>query len=289
MNGMDRLAAILHFPLFEIGGQAITPVRLAILTLTFLITLFVARAARRQMERRLARYLEPGPRYTVARLSQYAIWAVGLIVALNLVNINVTAFAVVAGALGIGVGFGLQNIVANFVAGLVLLFERPIKVQDRVTVENIEGNVVEINFRSTTLQTNDNITIIVPNSEFINRSVINWSHGDPNVRIHVPVGVAYGSNVELVTRTLLAVAFGMEDVLADPPPTVRFTEFGDSSLNFELLVWTDQPTRHPLLRSNLNYAIEAAFRRQNIEIPFPQRDVHIKSLEQGVSETRLGQ
>lgn len=279
MNGMDRLAAILHFPLFEIGGQAIRPVRLIILTLTFLITLFVARAMRRQMERRLMRYLETGPRYTVARLSQYAVWAIGLIVALNLVNINITAFAVVAGALGVGAGFGLQSIVANFVAGLVLLFERPIKVQDRVTVENIEGNVVEINFRSTTLQTNDNIAIIVSNSEFINRSVINWSHEDPRVRIHVPVGVAYGSNVELVTQTLLEVPFGMEGVLGDPPPTVRLSEFGDSSLNFELLVWTDQPTRHPLLRSNLNYAIEAAFRRHDIQIPFPQRDVHIKSTE----------
>ncbi len=279
MIGMDQLNSILHFRFFEIGGQPITPVRLIILTLIFLLALFAARATRRQMERRLSRYLESGPRYTVARLSQYAIWAIGLMVAFNLVNIDITAFAVVAGALGVGVGFGLQNVVANFVAGLVLLFERPIKVQDRVTVENIEGNVVEINFRSTTLQTNDNITIIVPNSEFINRSVINWSHGDPNVRIHVPVGVAYGSNVELVTQTLLEVANGMEGVLQDPPPTVRFSAFGDSSLNFELLVWTDQPTRHPLLRSNLNYAIESAFRRQRIQIPFPQRDVHIKSSE----------
>jgi small-conductance mechanosensitive channel len=274
---MGRLAAILHFPLFGIGGQAITPVRLLILTLIFLITFYVARATRRQTERRLIRYLEAGPRYTVARLSQYAVWAIGLILALSLVNIDLTAFAVVAGALGLGVGFGLQNVVANFVAGLVLLFERPIKIQDRVTVENIEGNVLEINFRTTTLRTNDNITIIVPNSEFINRSVINWSHGDPRVRIHVPVGVAYGSNVELVTQTLLEVAFGMEGVLRDPPPTVRFTEFGDSSLNFELLVWTDQPTRHPLLRSNLNYATDAAFRLHGIQIPFPQRDVHIKS------------
>jgi small-conductance mechanosensitive channel len=210
-----------------------------------------------------------------------------LVVALGLFNVNIRAFAVVAGALGIGVGFGFQNVVGNFVAGLVLLFERPVKIQDRISLENVEGNVVAINFRSTTLRTNNNISIIVPNSEFINRSVINlinWSPSDPLVRIHVPVGVAYGSDVDRVTRTLQEVTQGMQDVLQEPPPEVRFSEFGDSSLNFELLVWTDKPTRHPLLRSNLNYAIDAAFRLHGIEIPFPQRDVHIKS-----TETRPGE
>ena len=286
MNGTDRLAAILHFRLFEIGGQAITPVRLGILALTLFLTIYIGRAVRRQIEKRLSHYLETSQRYTIARLSQYMIWTIGLIVALDLIHVNVTALAVVAGALGVGVGFGLQNIVANFVAGLVLLFERPIKLQDRITVENIEGNVVEINFRSTILKTNDNISIIVPNSEFINRSVINWSHGDPRVRIHVPVGVAYGSDVDLVTQTLLSVASGMESVLPEPAPTVRFTGFGDSALNFELLVWTDQPTRHPSLRSRLNYAIEAAFRKNGIQIPFPQRDLHIKSTEPGPGALR---
>jgi small-conductance mechanosensitive channel len=127
--------------------------------------------------------------------------------------------------------------------------------------------------------TNDNISIIVPNSEFINRTVINWSHGDPRVRIHVPVGVAYGSDVALVTRTLLEVAAETEEVLNAPEPTVWFREFGESSLHFDLLVWTDQPRWHFRLRSRLNYAIDAAFRERGIQIPFPQRDLHLKSAD----------
>jgi len=277
MEWTERLKQILYFQLGEIGEQAITPIQLVIVGITLIITLYVARWVRRLCERRLLRHIEPGPLYTFVRLTQYIIWAVGIMIGLKVLNIDLTAIALVAGALGVGIGFGLQNVVANFVAGLVLLFERPIKVNDRVTIENVEGNVVEINFRSTTIVTNDNISIIVPNSEFINRTVINWSHGDARVRVHVPVGVAYGSDVELVTRTLLEVTAGTEGVLKDPAPAVWFKEFAESSLNFELLVWTDQPKFHFRLRSRLNYAIDAAFRRQGIHIPFPQRDLHIKS------------
>jgi len=269
----------LDFHLFDIGGRAITPVQLVVVVVTLMLTFSIARLVERLCERRFLRHLETGARYTLIRLAQYVIWAIGIVIALKVLNIDLTAIAVVAGVLGVGVGFGLQNIVANFVAGLVLLFERPIKVNDRVTVENIEGNVVNISFRSTTIVTNDNIAVIVPNSEFINRTVINWSHGDPRVRIHVPVGVAYGSDLELVTRTLLEVAAATEGVLREPAPMVWFKEFGESSLNFELLVWTDEPERHLQLRSRLNYAIEAAFRERGIQIPFPQRDLHIRSAD----------
>ena len=210
-------------------------------------------------------------------------WVVGIIVALDFLSIDLTALAVVAGGLGIGIGFGLQNVVANFVSGLVLLLEQPIRIHDRVTVENVEGNVVDIHFRSTTILTNDNIAIIVPNSQFINQSVTNWSHGDPNIRVHVPVGVAYGSDVDLVTRTLEDVAAKTDHVLKNPSPEVRFNEFGDSSLNFELLIWSDDPPGHLQLRSRLNYAIDAEFRRHGIEIPFPQRVVHLESGEETVA------
>ena len=194
-------------------------------------------------------------------------------------NINLTEIALVAGALGVGIGLGFQNVVANFVAGLVILFEQPIKIKDRVTIQNIEGDVTDINFRSTTIVTNDNIAIIVPNSFFINSTVINWSHGDPRVRIHVPVGVAYGSDVELVTRILKEVAASSEGVLKDPEPMVWYTAFGDSSLNFELLVWTDRPDWHYVMESRLHYEIDAAFRRNGIEMPYPQRDLHIRSAD----------
>jgi small-conductance mechanosensitive channel len=213
----------------------------------------------------------------VASLTQYGLWVIGVLVALKILNINLTAIAVVAGALGVGIGFGLQNVVANFVCGLVLLVERPIRVRDRITMAGVEGNVRAVNFRSTLIETNDNISVIVPNSEFINSKVINWSIGDPKVRIHVPVGVAYGSNLETVTKALLGVAAETEGVLKQPSPEVRFLEFGNSSLNMELLVWTVDPAQHFLLRSRLNFAIDAAFRREGVEVPFPQRDIHVRS------------
>lgn len=268
----------LNYPLFKLGGQTITPVQVAQLlafVLTLILSVYVARVVRILFEKRLLHRAEPGLRYTFARLTQYMTWMLGLLIALKIINIDLTALAVVAGALGIGIGFGLQNLVSNFVAGLVLLFERPIKVSDRISVENVEGNVIDINFRSTTIVTNDNIAIIVPNSQFVNQTVINWSHGAPWVRIKVPVGVAYGSELQLVTDTLLEVAAQTEGVLRDPEPAVRFSEFGDSSLLFELLVWTADADRHRGLRSRINYAIDAAFREKQIEVPYPQRVVRL--------------
>jgi small-conductance mechanosensitive channel len=279
MNVLSHVEKILRFTLFQVGGEPITPFALIAFVFTLYITTVIARKVRRLLEVYfLSRVpVETGAQYAVASLTQYCLWVIGVLVGLRILNINLTAIAVVAGALGVGIGFGLQNVVANFVCGLVLLVERPIRVHDRITMEGVEGNVVAVNFRSTVIQTNDNISVIVPNSEFINGKVINWSIGDLKVRIHIPVGVAYGSNLETVTRTLLGVAAEAEGVLKRPAPEVRFIEFGDSSLNMELLVWTVEPAKHFLLRSRLNYAIDAAFRREGVEIPFPQRDVHVKS------------
>ncbi len=279
MTFLSHVRTILEFPLFNIGTQAITPYDLMAVTVTMIVTIVLARRIRRLLELYFLKRLpvEAGAQYAWAELCEYLVWVVGFLIGLKLLNINLTAIAVVAGALGVGIGFGLQNVVANFVCGLVLLVERPIRVNDRISMEGAEGNVRAINFRSTTIQTNDNISLIVPNSEFINSKVINWSLGDPTVRIHVPVGVAYGSDMKLVTRTLLEVAVSDEGVLKHPEPEVRFLEFGNSSLNMDLLVWTDNPALHLQLRSRLNYGIDAAFHANGIEIPFPQRDVHIRS------------
>ena len=279
MNLLVHVERILTFTLFKVSGQAITPYLLIGFILTLFITAVIARKVRRLLELYFLRRLpvEAGAQYAVASLTQYALWIIGVLVALKILNINLTAIAVVAGVLGVGIGFGLQNVVANFVCGLVLLVERPIRVHDRITMEGVEGNVRAVNLRSTLIETNDNISVIVPNSEFINSKVINWSIGDPKVRIHVPVGVAYGSNLETVTKALLSVATDIEGILKQPAPEVRFLEFGNSSLNMELLVWTVEPAKHFLLRSRLNYAIDAVFRREGVEVPFPQRDIHVKS------------
>jgi small-conductance mechanosensitive channel len=277
MEWIERWNQILNFQVVQIGGSAITVQHILLFVIALLITRYVARSTRRLLDDHVLSKVEPAPRYVIIRMVQYAVWVVGIFIALEFLGVDLTALTVVAGALGVGIGFGLQSVVSNFVSGLVLLMEQPIRIRDRVTVENVEGNVADIHFRSTTIVTNDNISIIVPNSQFINQTVINWSHGDPRIRIHVPVGVAYGSDVELVTNTLQEVAAQTEGVLSQPAPEVRFNEFGDSSLNFELLVWSDNPPGHLQLRSRLNYAIDAAFRRNDIQIPFPQRDVHVKS------------
>jgi small-conductance mechanosensitive channel len=279
MDWIETLNQILNFEVVVIGGSAITAKHILLFTVVLLITRFAARTSRRVLGQHVLASVESAPRYVILRITGYGVWVIGIVVALNFLSIDMTSLAVVAGGLGIGIGFGLQNVVANFVSGLVLLLEQPIRIHDRVTVENVEGNVVDIHFRSTTIVTNDNIAIIVPNSQFINQSVTNWSHGDPTIRVHVPVGVAYGSDVALVTRVLEDVASAAEHVLNKPAPEVRFNEFGDSSLNFELLVWSDDPPGHFQLRSRLNYAIDAAFRKHDIEIPFPQRVLHIESGE----------
>ena len=166
----------------------------------------------------------------------------------------------------------------NFVSGLILLAERPVAIGDRIEVAGVAGQVREINLRSTTVVTNDNITIIVPNSDLITQSITNWSHGDPKVRIRIPIGVAYGTNPEKVRDVLMAVAAAHPDVLKEPGPAVFFDAFGDSSLNFELAVWTQNRAHAPRrFRSEINFAIEKALRLNNIEIPFPQRVVHLRN------------
>lgn len=277
MNWLEYAQTVADFQLFQLGNNPITVAHVVMSLLALVITYVLASSSRRVLTNYVLTDVDPAPRYVIVRFAKYFIWIIGLGVAVELLNVDLTALTVVAGALGIGIGFGLQNVVNNLVSGVVLLLEQPVRYRDRVSVENVEGQVENVNFRSTTIITNDNISIIVPNSQLINQAVINWSHGDPRIRVHVPVGVAYGSEVDKVTETLVAVARAEPEVLTSPDPEVRFLEFGDSSLNFELLVWSDEPPNYHRLRSRLNYAIDAAFRKNGIEIPFPQRDLHLKA------------
>jgi small-conductance mechanosensitive channel len=206
----------------------------------------------------------------------------GFYAALVANGVNLSSLAVVAGAFGLGIGFGLQNVVANFVSGIVLLAERPIEIGDRVEVDGVAGRVTRISLRATTIVTNDNISIIVPNLHLTSNPVTNWSHGGPRVRIRVPIGVAYGTDPNRLRDVLLRVVGSHPDVLKDPAPTVYFDSFGDSALNFELAVWTDTMTQSPRrFRSDLNFLIERALREHAIEIPFPQRVVHHRVLPDG--------
>ena len=222
--------------------------------------------------------LDRSLQYAIAQLVSNLVLIVGIFIVLENTGIHLGALTVFAGAVGVGVGFGLQNITSNFISGLVILAERPITIGDRVEVAGVIGQVQKINARSTVMVTNDNIATIVPNTKFIDSPVTNWTYGDPRVRFRLPVGVAYGSDVEKVRDTLVAAARANSQALSDPAPSVFFVGFGESSLNFELVVWTDEMSHRPRrFRSDLNFAIEKNLREAGIEIPFPQRDLRIRS------------
>ena len=176
------------------------------------------------------------------------------------------------------IGLGLQYITGDIASGFILLFERPVRVGDFVTIgdskNETEGKVVSINLRATVVRTNDGIAVIVPNSRLVTETMINWSYSERRARISISVGVAYDSDVELVTTQLLRAAEGIKDVLDTPAPSVQFLGFGESALNFRLLVWTPRPRLHPRIRSDINYRINRLFREAQIEIPYPQRDLH---------------
>lgn len=282
---------ILNHPLGMVGDRPLTLTAIITLIVMVVLVLIAERYLRQMLRARvLARtHLEPELQYAISRFAGYCFIALGFFVALKTVGLDLSSLAVIAGAIGIGIGFGLQNIVANVVSGLVILAERPIAIGHRVEVGGVVGQVTRINVRSTTVVTNDNIAVIVPNSDFLTNAVTNWSHGDPKVRLRLPVGVAYGSDVEKLRTVLLAVAADHPAVLKDPGPAVLFIGFGDSSLNFELAVWTLEMIHNPTrFRSELFFAIERKLREHQIEIPFPQRDLHLRSGKL-VLETRPGQ
>ena len=275
----SEIFGIFTKPLFQLGQTWVSLATMVQFVVIVLLVVLVSRVVRRLLRQRvLARTkLDLGIQYAIARIVSYIVLVLGLLIGLETLGVNLSSLAVIAGAIGVGIGFGLQNIVSNFVCGLILLTERPIQIGDRVDVGGTMGGVIRIGARSTAIVTNDNITIIVPNSEFISGRVINWSIGDPKVRFRIPVGVSYGSDPHLVEKLLLEVADSNPHVLKNPAPSVRFVEFADSSLNFELRVWSVEMVSRPgALRSELNFAIWDKFKQHGIEIPFPQRDLHLK-------------
>jgi small-conductance mechanosensitive channel len=264
-------------PVVTIGRTYVNLVSLAEFLAALVIVIVAARFLGRLVGSRLLAYtaMSRGMQYALGRITYYAVVVIGLMIALQTSGIEMGSLTVVLGALGVGVGFGLQTIVNNFVSGLILLAERSVEVGDWIEVGGTGGRVERIGARSLTIITSDNIAMIVPNADLVTNKIVNWSHGDPKVRFRVPVGVAYGSDIERVCQALLEVAATNPIVLPHPAPEVFFHGVGDSSLNLELVVWAQEvaPFR---FNSSLYFAIEAAFRRHGIEIPFPQRDVHLR-------------
>ena len=232
--------------------------------------------------------IDRATQYTIATLFGYVVLTFGMVMALRMV-VNLSALGTIVAALSVGIGFGMQDIVSNFISGIVLLFERPIRVGDTIEVGENHGLVRQINIRATTVQTRDNIFILVPNRNLISQEVVNYGYDDPKMRLRIPVGVSYGSKPREIEEVLLKVAADHQSVLRHPMPLVHFIEFADSSLNFNLLVWIQRAEQRMRIISDINFAIFAAFAEANIEIPFPQRDIHIRSQPESESEPETEQ
>jgi potassium efflux system protein len=279
-DAIKRIWGYLGRNFIETSTTKISVISMALGVLVFILALLASRMFSTMLERRIAKreYIDPGIRYTVARLTHYLILGLGLLLALKLgFSLDLTTIAVLFTALSVGIGFGLQHIASDIASGFILLFERPIRVGDRVTIgTDDEGDIHSINLRTTVVMTNDRIAVIVPNSKLVRERVINWSYGDPRARIAIPISVAPEADVDLVTKTLLRAAEEVDDILLQPPPKVQFLKFGDSSLDFRLLVWTNKPRSHAQIRSDVNYRIEKLFREAGIELASPQFDIRLR-------------
>lgn len=221
--------------------------------------------------------IEPRLQDILSVLVQYVLLFLGVIVLFQLLGIDASSLAILASLLGVGIGFGVQNITNNFISGFIITLERPIEVGDFIKIGDLVGIVKQVGARSTEINTLDRVTIIVPNSQFLENEVINWSHGDSVSRLRIPVSVAYNSDISQVKTALLEAVKRHPEVLLRPEPEIWFQSFGDSALNFEIMVWTGEPRKQFRVKSDLNYAIEASLRRYGIEVPFVQQDVHLES------------
>jgi small-conductance mechanosensitive channel len=287
------LAALVFFTISGINAagiplswsQPLPGVSLSLIQIFLLIALLVlvfwisSRTKRFLFNRFLANSgLDRSLQYAISQIVANAVLVIGIFIVLENTGINLGALTVFAGAVGVGLGFGLQNVASNFISGMVILAERPITIGDRVEVAGIAGQVQQIRARSTVILTNDNIAMIVPNTKFIDSPVTNWTYGDPRVRFRIPVGVAYGSDVNKVRDALTAAGREHPATLTDPAPSVFLDKFGNSSIDFELVVWSMEMSSRPRrFKSDLNFLIEKHLREAGIEIPNPQRDLHIRS------------
>jgi small-conductance mechanosensitive channel len=273
------LLGVFNNEIFTINKEEITP---GILIFTLIILYGVAIGIR-LIEVIYTRYvlskgLNMGQSRTVFQLLKYALWVVAIILLLHSIGLDITVLAASSAALLVGLGFGIQGLFNDYISGLVVLFEGLIKVGDVVEIESeLIGRVMDVGLRTSKILTRDNIIMIVPNHNFVGDKVINWSYNEPRTRFHVDVGVAYGSDVRLVEKLLIESALEQDEVINDPKPFVFFMDFGNSSLDFRLFFWVEEVFHVEILKSKIRFAIDAKFRESGVVIPFPQRDLHLKS------------
>ena len=274
-----KISEILNYEIINTKDVQITPSFILIAVLVFIFTAYFLHIIKsffnRQIEKKA---IDDARGRTVFQIIKYIIWMIVVIGVLQSGGIRLTLFLGAGAALLVGIGFGLQQIFADIISGIFLLFERNLLIGDVLEVEGgIVGKVKEIGIRTSKILTRENIIYIIPNSQIISDKVINWSHAETRTRFNVNVGVAYGSDIRLVEKVLLEVAAGHQDLCNKPVPFVRFNDFGESSLDFQLFFWTRKSFIVENIKSDLRFEIDTKFRQNNIEIPFPQRDLHFKS------------
>lgn len=272
---------------FTVGEKKITIglviAAVAILYGSFIISWAVQTVLMEEVLRR--RQVELGVRMSMARLVHYFLILVGFMIALSALGFDLKNITILGGALGIGIGFGLQTVVSNFVCGLILLFERPLKVGDVIELDGQRGQVKNLGLRATVVLTNDQAEVVVPNTDLISNQVTNWTLADRKMRLTIPVGVAYGSDVALVMKTLVEIAEENTLVLKDPAPQILFSALGASSLDFDFRVWLSDYNDRRRVQSELLVEIDRRFRELDIEIPFPQSDLHLRSVDQNAVDS----
>jgi small-conductance mechanosensitive channel len=287
---LDGLIEWLNTDLMSLGGAPVTPGKILLAIVVIAAAVPLANAVRRLVERRMApTAVTSDAVQLIARVVFYAIVGVAAMTAIGILGVPLTAFAFVSGAIAIGVGFGAQNIINNFISGWILMGERPIRIGDFVELQDARGTVEQIHNRYTRIRRVDGVHMLVPNSWILENTVINWTLVDRKIRTAVAVGVEYGAPVQRVHDLMLAAVAGRGGVLAEPAPRVYFEDFGDNALMFEAVFWCEAASEKDArgLRSEIRFAIDAAFAAESIVIAFPQRDVHIDGtlrLERGRSE-----
>ncbi len=262
-----------------IGKAKITILNVCYVIIFLLLIGYISKIIRKALQDEVLprTRLDIGARASLVNVVVYSLWVLAIYTGINILGINLSSLAFMAGALGIGIGFGLQNIVNNFISGIILLFDPSIQVGDMVQIGEDWGTVNRINIRTTIVQTFDNASLIIPNSQMLSNKVTNWSFKDPKVRRQVDVGVAYGSDVQLVRKILLEIVGDMPEIMNDPAPRVDFSDFADSALIFRIRFWITSPEFWLTAPTELRFRIDEEFKKHGIEIAFPQQDIHIRS------------
>jgi small-conductance mechanosensitive channel len=269
---------ILGYTLVNTKNLTVTVYDLIMALVIIIITMIALWGLKRIFKRSvLKKSVDQAKAHVIFQLIKYLVWIIAIFLVLDTIGVKITLLLAGSTALLVGIGLGLQQVFKDIISGIFLLFEGNLKLGDVVELEGIIGIVKEIGFRTTKIESRNNIILIIPNSRFIEENVINWSHIEQRTRFNVDVGVAYGSDVKLVKKVLEECAHEHPEITSDPEPFVRFFDFGDSSLDFQLFFWTNNAFRVENIKSDLRFDINQKFKENKITIPFPQRDVHMKS------------